>query len=71
MQKWELLNVNLKSALKTHLANNDYSAHLSWLEPLLVEYYDPMYESQLNNREQYIIFKGTYTACEQYLNDSV
>ena len=71
MQKWESLHTNMQSALKTHQSCGDYSAHLSWLEPLLVEYYDPMYESQLNNRKQYIVFKGNYTDCEQYLNDRV
>ena len=71
MQKWQLLQTNMQSALKAHQSGGDHSAHLSWLEPLLVEYYDPMYESQLGDRKQSIVFRGSYTDCEQYINQCV
>ena len=71
MEQWKILNTNMQSALKTHQAGGDTSAHLAWLEPLLVKYYDPMYTSQLHNRKQSIVFRGSYTDCEQYLSDRV
>ena len=71
MQKWETLQANMKSALQNHRSTSDVSAHQSWLEPLLVEYYDPMYESQLDDRTEHILFRGSYSECKQYLNERV
>ena len=34
--------------------------HFSWLRPLLVEYYDPMYRYQLSKKADKIVFRGTY-----------
>ena len=71
LQKWEILNSNMEAALKTHLATRDLSAHHSWLEPLIVDYYDPMYKSQLESRKQHIIFRGNYSECKHFLNERV
>ena len=71
LQKWEILYTNMQSALKTYKASRDLSVHQSWLEPLLVEYYDPMYKSQLDNRKEHIAFRGDYKECKQFLNERV
>ena len=66
---WSILQNAMQQALKTHKATGDTSLHLQWLEPLLVNYYDPMYTSQLNNRNENIIFRGDYVSCLQFLTD--
>ena len=67
MQQWQTLNQELQSALKQHQITNQAEPHINWLEPLLKNYYDPMYSSQLNNRSEHIVFRGDFYACQQYL----
>ena len=68
-KNWSELQNTMQHALKTHKVIGDTSSHLQWLEPLLVNYYDPMYTSQLKNRSKNIIFRGDYDACLQFLAD--
>jgi len=37
--------------------------HLDWLKPLLGEYYDPMYQYQLKQKSERVIFRGNNTQC--------
>ncbi|MEM8843993.1 MAG: tRNA 2-selenouridine(34) synthase MnmH [Pseudomonadota bacterium] len=70
-QKWSELNSKMETALSIQHATDDIFSHQSWLEPLLTDYYDPMYTSQLKNREELIVFQGSYTECQQFLNEHV
>lgn len=40
-------------------ANNDLDQHRAWIRRLLVEYYDPMYEYQLNKKSHRVVFRGS------------
>ncbi len=71
MHHWQTLDKNLQQALHQHKINADTSHHLLWLEPLLSEYYDPLYRSQLEKRKEYITFRGSYDECYQYLTQSI
>jgi tRNA 2-selenouridine synthase len=53
----------LNSSSDEHLA-----LHLNWLKPLLNDYYDPMYQYQLSQKADRIVFKGTEQECLAYLN---
>src|SRR5690554_2719178 len=53
----KILN-NFEKALKKQLSTNDYYSHTIWIEYLLTEYYDPMYEYQIKKRNNKIIFQG-------------
>lgn len=68
MNHWQQFDKNLQYALNQHRNNADASYHIQWLEPLLKEYYDPMYSSQLEKRKDFIVFRGTYDECHQYIN---
>ena len=67
--RWEELQRAMHTALHTHQSTGTSEAHLQWLTPLLTEYYDPMYTSQIANRNDKVVFRGDYTACRQYLID--
>ena len=47
----------LQNAIKNHIAGK-IESHKEWIKVLLVEYYDPMYDYQLDNKKERIIFKG-------------
>ncbi len=70
MNNWQQLNQHMQKALLEHRSNSDFSMHLKWLHPLLTEYYDPMYASQLDQRADSIVFRGSYDDCLQYLTQS-
>ena len=41
--------------------------YLPLIESLLVDYYDPMYNFQINNKKQRVIFEGDYQAVKNFL----
>ncbi|MGB2396779.1 MAG: tRNA 2-selenouridine(34) synthase MnmH, partial [Pseudomonadales bacterium] len=45
----------------------DTSGHLGWIEYLLVNYYDPMYTYQLNQKAERIVFRGDAAEIRDYL----
>lgn len=51
----------------------DYScaAHQPWIETLLKEYYDPMYEYGLKRDERKLLFEGEFHAVREFLTDFV
>ena len=68
IQHWTVLKNNLQDALQIQQRQDDPYAHLSWLEPLVTHYYDPMYTSQIEKRKEHIVFRGDYNECREFLN---
>ena len=61
---------NLKSAMTTAIIRHhqgDPEHHRVWIATLLTEYYDPMYDYQLSQRERAPIFHGDEQAVVEYL----
>lgn len=57
----------LELALMAH-REGDPEQHRGWIERLLVDYYDPMYDYQLNSRTDLIVFRGDRAAVRDWLN---
>ncbi len=57
----------MQSAFDHQQATGDASAHKQWVEWLLCESYDPMYDYQLEQKKQKITFKGDAPAVRDYL----
>ncbi len=57
----------LDQALSRHAAQGDVSGHRAWIAFLLREYYDGMYEYQLRNKQERIVFRGERAAVAAYL----
>ncbi len=70
MDSWKNLHSSMQDALIQHNKFGDASSHKRWIEPLLKEYYDPMYSSQLEKRKNYIKFRGNYDECKQYISET-
>ena len=49
----------LNNALDMHREHNDDSAYAPFIEMLLRDYYDPMYDYQLSKKAERVIFTGT------------
>ncbi|MGJ8686814.1 MAG: tRNA 2-selenouridine(34) synthase MnmH [Spongiibacteraceae bacterium] len=59
----------LAQALTAH-RNGDPEQHRGWIERLLVDYYDPMYDYQLSSRSDSIVFRGDRAAVRDYLGNT-
>lgn len=57
----------LQAAFDQQATSGDASAHAHWIEVLLREYYDPMYDYQLAEKEEQIIFRGATDAVRDFL----
>ena len=56
-----------EDALARHRASGDVDAHRGWIERLLVEYYDPMYDYQLEGKRERVVFRGTVAEVEAWV----
>ncbi len=63
---YQALEQLLTAALQGHREGNP-DLHRQWIQALLVEYYDPMYDYQLSKRQQLIVFRGDRAAVRDYL----
>jgi tRNA 2-selenouridine synthase len=59
-ERFALASVLLHEALIAHRERNEIDAHRAWIELLLREYYDPMYDYQLGKSAQRIAFRGSW-----------
>ena len=65
-QRYAVLKAMMQNALLAHERGNP-EAHKAWISELLIGYYDPMYEYQMNNRIKAPLFRGTESEVTEYL----
>ena len=58
MERYQELEKVMHAALEQQLIKDDVSHHRVWIECLLRDYYDPMYEYQLGKVAERVVFKG-------------
>ena len=44
--------------------------HREWIFHLLYYYYDPMYNHKLEKRKNYIVHRGDYKSCNNYIESN-
>lgn len=69
MQRYVELNDRLQLALKAQLNGGGFELHHDWIEPLLTDYYDPMYEYQRKQRQVQTVFEGSVKEVVAYLRE--
>jgi tRNA 2-selenouridine synthase len=57
----------MEHAIARQRDHSDFDAHRRWIRELLGNYYDPMYDYQIQSNEKQIAFKGDRTAVIDYL----
>ncbi len=65
--RYQELCQDLRQAMKKSQEENDFNTHRTWIEKLLVWYYDPIYTRSLELRKPRIVFRGTRAAVIQAL----
>ena len=64
--RYKELKALLTTAIEQHKSGNTES-HKKWIEVLLVDYYDPMYDYQLSKKQDRVVFKGNRSEALEYL----
>lgn len=67
MERYQRLAAIMDQALDQQKRNGCVQAHVGWIEALLSEYYDPMYEHQRKSSRERTIFSGDQRAVLEYL----
>lgn len=67
-QKFKKLNDIFTNALKQQQSRNSLEDYKNFVEFLLLEYYDPMYDYQISKRSSKIVFQGTFDEILEYIN---
>ncbi|MGE4262707.1 tRNA 2-selenouridine(34) synthase MnmH [Shewanella sp.] len=63
------LQALMTQALQEQQQRNNTALHLEWIALLLTRYYDPMYEYQLQQKAERILFRGDQAAINQWLDE--
>lgn len=69
LERYKILLKLLNSALSKYKEQGDAEGFHSVVEKLLVDYYDPMYDYQIQKKMDRVIFKGNAKEVLSYLND--
>lgn len=65
---YRAMNNKLQSAIHTLRNTGDAASHAGWIKDLLTDYYDPMYDYQIKNKQERIIFRGNKEQVLNYLS---
>ena len=68
--RYRILLKQLNLALLNHQKNEILSDYIPLIESLLVDYYDPMYNYQIEQKKERILFKGNYEEVISYFKES-
>jgi len=66
LERYRVAERLLRAALQRHADSGDASGHRAWIELLLREYYDPMYEYQLGKSAERVVFRGDPGAVREW-----
>ncbi len=66
-QRTQEIDSMMQMALSTQSQNGEVQVHLPWVERLLVEYYDPLYDYHLNQNQTRVVFRGTKAEVQEFL----
>ena len=65
--RYQTLLAVLNEALEDQAQGGDGEGHRVWIETLLTEYYDPMYDYQLEKKQDRVVFSGTWDVLREAL----
>lgn len=69
-QGYRQLTALLEEAWKYQKSSGDPSRHKRWIKALLTDYYDPMYQYQIEQKKERIVFEGTAEEIVDFLSTS-
>lgn len=70
LQRYAELEQHMQSALREQFQSGSFEQHQAWIEPLLTEYYDPMYTYQRQQKTGKLLIEGNVTEVIEYLRST-
>ena len=67
--RYQNLSDIFKNAVAEQIKSGSLDSHKEWVEYLLREYYDPMYDYQIRKRSEQVVFRGSSEEILSYLGD--
>ncbi|MDX1352784.1 MAG: tRNA 2-selenouridine(34) synthase MnmH, partial [Thiomicrorhabdus sp.] len=58
-------------AMQAQLNQNSIEEHQAWIKTLLAEYYDPMYDYQMQKNNHSVTFKGSIQEVVEFIRNQV
>jgi len=65
--RYKHINSIMQSAINTQRDSDNADRHREWINSLLVDYYDPMYDYQLTKKTHRVVFQGNKAEIRDYL----
>ncbi len=66
-KRYQIAQTMMQDAIEQHRTTGDYSGYEAIIKKILHEYYDPMYDYQLSNKQDRVVFSGDKQAVKAYL----
>jgi len=66
-QKYSEVCMLFKNALEEQKRNSSFDGYKEWVAYLLQNYYDPMYDYQIQKRSKQVVFKGSAEEIKEYI----
>lgn len=68
LERYKIMKNQVESALTAHQNTDTFEGFLPIVESLLVDYYDPMYNYQIQKKLDRVVFKGNASEVIEYLH---
>jgi tRNA 2-selenouridine synthase len=65
-ERYQLADGCMQAAIAAHRSDDDAEGHRDWIELLLRDYYDPMYDYQLAKSTERVVFRGGPDALREW-----
>ena len=69
-EKYAVVSALFKNGVEEQIKNGSYEKYKEWIEYLLEEYYDPMYDYQIQKRSKQVVFRGGEREVQEYILSS-
>ena len=66
-ERYQRVCQQFEAANQLQISTESIEGHRAWIESLLVEYYDPMYDYQMQKTDYPVLFKGSIQAVVEFI----
>ena len=67
LERYRKINQIMESSLHQQAVSGETDGHREWISRLLLEYYDPMYEYQMDKEQKQFLFQGSYADVREWV----
>lgn len=67
LERYRIMTQQLNEALSYQQQTDEIEGHNTWLSALLLDYYDPMYHYQLDQKKDRVLFRGSYEEVQHFI----